>query len=143
MPKQTRADFSMYIFGSAKDIFPEQTSVLSTYEDVIRCFQSVRLQLKGNGSKQPASRDVANIVPTKIEAVWKKASQPSVVHKRVVDMILQYNNKYQTIIKPFKGRKTKKCKHLKMKPVGCSIFVPVNVKTDNCVSVTRIRKYQI
>ena len=72
MSNQTRADFSMYIFGSTNDIFPEQTSVFPTYADLIRCFYIVRLQLKGNGSKQPGSRDVANIVATKIEAVWKK-----------------------------------------------------------------------
>lgn len=106
MPKQTRATTSMYIFGSEKDILPEQTSVLPTYEEVIRCFQSIRLKLKGNGSKQPEVREVASIVATKIEEVWRKASLPTVVHKRVVEMILQYNNKYQTIIKPFKGRNT-------------------------------------
>ncbi|KAJ8931727.1 hypothetical protein NQ314_015325 [Rhamnusium bicolor] len=89
-----------------KDILPEQTRVLPTYEEMIRCFQSIRLKLKGNGSKQPEAREVASIVASKIEEVWKKASLPTVVHKRVVDMILQYNKKYQTIIKPLKGRNT-------------------------------------
>lgn len=118
MPKQTRANACMYIIGSEKDILPEQTSILPTYEEVIRCFQNIRLKLKGHGSKQPEAREVASIVATKIEEVLKKASLPTVVHKRVVDMILQYNKKYQTIIKPFKGRillfLQKNWKHLKL-----------------------------
>lgn len=89
MSKQTRANVSMYLFQTEKDIFPEKTNVLPTYEDVIRCFQSVRLKLKGEGSKQPEARAVANIVAQKIDDVWKRASLPILSHKRIIDMILQ------------------------------------------------------
>ena len=50
------------IFGSAKNIFPENAVQLPTYEDVMSCYQSVRLELKGNCSKEPSAASVANIV---------------------------------------------------------------------------------
>lgn len=106
MKKHTRASDWMYLFGSGKDILPEKNNLLPTYEDMIRCYQSVRLFLKGEGSKQAEAREVANIVAKKIEDVWERASLPVVSHKRIVDMILQYNKKFQTIIKPIKNRDT-------------------------------------
>lgn len=134
MPKPTRANACMYIFDSEKDILPEQTSVLPTYEDIIRCFQSVRLKLKGNGSKQPEAREVASIVATKIEEVWKKASIPTTKNIRrslnllEVDILLFLQKNW---------------KHLKLMLIDCLIFAHVNVKTKCYASVTKIGKYQI
>lgn len=105
MSKQTRANRFMYLFGTAKDL-PENTNLLPTYEDMIRCYQSVHLELKGEASKQPEVRVVANIVAKKLEDIWTRASLPIVTRKRIIDLILQYNNKYQSIIKPIKRRKT-------------------------------------
>lgn len=106
MSNQTRADSCIYTFGSANDILLEQTSILPTYDDVIRYFQSIRVELTCYRKKQPVCRDVANIVAIKRETLWKKSSIPTVMHKGVIDMILQYKVKYQMIIKPFKDRKT-------------------------------------
>lgn len=106
MSKQTRANRRMYLFDTAKDLLPEKTNLLPTYEDMIRCYQSVHLELKGEGSKQPEVRAVANIVAEKIEGIWTRSSIPTVTRKRIIDMILQYNNKYQSMIKPIKRRKT-------------------------------------
>lgn len=106
MAKKTRVASSMYLFGTEKDILPEKTIVLPTYEDMIRCFYSVRLSLKGDGKKQPESRKVANIVAQKIQEIWHRASLPTLSHRRIIEMILQFNNEYQKLLKPVKSRKT-------------------------------------
>lgn len=106
MAKQTRAGSSMYLFETEKDILPEKTIMLPTYEDVIRCFYSVRLKLKGDGKKQPESRKVANIVAQKVQEVWHRASLPTLSHRRIIEMTLQFNNKYQKLLKPVKSRET-------------------------------------
>lgn len=101
---KTRKNSHVILFGPVKDINPECANVLPTYEDVLRCFASVRLQLKGDGSKQPLSSTVANIVAEKLEKIWQRASLPTISRPRIKDMILNYNTKHQTIIKPIKSR---------------------------------------
>ncbi|CAH0560405.1 unnamed protein product [Brassicogethes aeneus] len=104
MGKKTRSNSNMILFGPEIDIDAESAKTLPTYEDVLRCYASVRLDLKGDGSKQPASLIVAEIVAQKLEKLWQRASLPVLSRPRIKDMIINYNNKYQKIIKPFKGR---------------------------------------
>lgn len=99
----TRANLSCPIFGSAKDILPEENQ-LPTYEQLMKCYLGVRIELKADGSKQPASATVANIVASKVEHVWNRASLPTLSHERITKLILVYNLKYQNLIKPIKGK---------------------------------------
>nr|CAH7731779.1 unnamed protein product [Callosobruchus chinensis] len=103
MAKKTRSGLDMILFGSGLDIDAERAKTLPTY-DVLRCYASVRLELKGDGSKQPKSSIIADIVAKKLEQLWQRASLPVLTRPRIKDMILSYNNKYQTIIKPCKSR---------------------------------------
>nr|CAH7743086.1 unnamed protein product [Callosobruchus chinensis] len=104
MAKKTRSGLDMILFGSGLDIDAERAKTLPTYEDVLRCYASVRSELKGDGSKQPKSSIIADIVAKKLEQLWQRASLPVLTRPRIKDMILSYNNKYQTIIKPCKSR---------------------------------------
>ncbi|CAH0562964.1 unnamed protein product [Brassicogethes aeneus] len=107
MTVQTRTSSSAPIFGTKKDIDPDNAITLPTYEDVIRCFHSVRLKQKYDGIKQPSKFSIAAIVAQKVETVWKRASIPFLSRKRVVDMIVGYHTKYQNIIKPIISRDSK------------------------------------
>ena len=102
---KTRKDSSCPIFGCAKDI-SITTLQLPTYEDVMKCFQSIRIEMKGCGSKEPTSASIADNVALKVEHVWTRASIPVLSHQRIVKLILDYNIKYQNLIKPLKSRKS-------------------------------------
>ncbi|CAH0562813.1 unnamed protein product [Brassicogethes aeneus] len=104
--KKTRAGLSVHLFGTVTDLDPEIINVLPTYQQVMLCYESVRIQLKGEGSKEPPLNTIANIVAEKIKIIWQRASLPILTHKRIVDMILSYHAKYKNIIKPFKSRDT-------------------------------------
>ncbi|CAH1103801.1 unnamed protein product [Psylliodes chrysocephalus] len=88
---KTRVSDKLYLFEKAEDLNEEQRQLLPTYEEIIKCFKSFRLHLKGDGSKEPASNEIANIVTQKVSVIWQRASLPTVSHKRIVDMILTYN----------------------------------------------------
>lgn len=102
----TRQISSVPLFGTEEDLDPDNALVLPTYKDVIRCFQSARLKLKNDGVKQPSKFAIAAIVARKIELIWHRASLPVVSNKRIIDMIVTYHGKYQSIIKPLKNRNT-------------------------------------
>lgn len=102
---KTRKDSSCPIFGYAKDISINALQ-LPNYEDIMKCFQSVRLELKGCGSKEPSSASIADKVAVKVEQVWTRASIPVLSHQRIVNLILDYNIKYQNLLKPLKNRKS-------------------------------------
>ena len=101
---KTRVSDKLYLFEKGEDLNEEQRQLLPTYEDIIKCYKSVRLQIKGDGSKEPPSNEVANIVAQKVAVIWQRASLKTVSHKRIVDMILTYNNKYRNITEPIKNR---------------------------------------
>lgn len=100
---KTRRSSTCPLFGTSKDILPS-ASQLPTYEDLMKCYLYVRLEIKGDGSKQPQSAIVANIVASRVEQVWKHASLPTISHERIIKLILAYNTKYQNYIKPIKGK---------------------------------------
>lgn len=103
---KTRISATCPIFGSAKDIISSEAHELPTYEDIMRCYLCIRLELKGDGSKQPPAALVAKSVAIKVMEVWSRASLPTVSHERIVKLILAYNSKYQNLIKPIKGKMT-------------------------------------
>ena len=46
------------------------------------------------------------IVASDIQAVWKKASIPVVLHTRILKLIQCTHDEFRKLIKPYKGRKT-------------------------------------
>lgn len=97
---------------------------------MIRCYQSTRLQIKGEGSKEPSSASVAaagakkviygNVLPFLLEwkcfhscciiiygiYIWERASIPVVSLNQMNAMILSHNCKYKNVMKPAKSRNT-------------------------------------
>lgn len=104
--KKTRAGTSVHLFGAVTDFDFKTINVLPTYEQVILCYESIRVELKGDQSKEPTSNTIASAVAERLELIWQRASLPIVTHKRIVDMILSFHAKYKNIIKPMKSRHT-------------------------------------
>lgn len=95
--------FNVLLFGTVTYLDPEITNVLPT---VLQCFESVRLQSKGQECKEPPSIAIASAVAEKLKIMWRSASLLIMTHKSIVDMILSYHSKYKIIIEPVKSRET-------------------------------------
>lgn len=107
MPKvKTRKNMNCSLFGASADLDSHNAVLLPTYEDIIRCYFHVHVELKGDGSKKPSTNEVARIVAKKVETIWERASLPTVSYHRICAMITSYHTKYRNIIKPKTGRNT-------------------------------------
>lgn len=95
------------IFGTIEDI---KENVLPTYQDVMKCYEWNRLQvkIKNVSNKEPAFSEIAEIVTRKVEGVWQKASIPIVSHTRVIQLLKAYHSKCKNIIKSLKRLATEK-----------------------------------
>jgi len=101
VPK-TRTKTKCPVFGTPHEL---SAILLPTYESVMKYYLLVKHELKPNDhSKDPAVADIAEKVATNIERVWLKSSIPVVSHKRVLQTIRSYHDKYMKLIKPLKGR---------------------------------------
>jgi hypothetical protein len=100
---KTRTPTACPIFGFPQDL---KQSSLPTYQEVMQCYLYNRNELKeiANG-KDPTVGDVSEIVAANIKVIWDKASLPTVSHKRILQLIRSYHEKYRTLIKPYKERK--------------------------------------
>ena len=80
---------------------------LPTYSDVIKNFLFIRHELRSNSeaAKEPTVSEIAVILSRKIEAIWAKASLPTVSHQQIVAKIRLHHEKYRNLLKPLKGRK--------------------------------------
>lgn len=82
-----------------------RNNVLPTYEDVLKCCEWERLQLKSkHGGKDPSFRDIVEKVTGNILFLWENASLPTVSKIRIVTMIKAYHMKYKNLLKSFKNR---------------------------------------
>ena len=54
--------------------------------------------------KDPSVGEISELVATKIERIWIKASIPTISHTRVLQMLRAYHDKYRKLLKPFKQR---------------------------------------
>ncbi|GBP49054.1 hypothetical protein EVAR_81614_1 [Eumeta japonica] len=95
------------IFGTIEDI---KENVLPTYQDVMKCYEWNRLQvkIKNVSNKEPTFSEIAEIVTRKVEGVWQKASIPIVSHTRVIQLLKAYHSKCKNIIKSLKRLATEK-----------------------------------
>lgn len=96
-----RQSYQCPIFGSVEDI---KDNLLPTYEDVMKCYEWNRLQLKisRNTIKEPSFLDIAELVSQKVEDVWRKSSLPTVSHTRVIQLLKAYHLKCKNLIKSLK-----------------------------------------
>lgn len=100
MKPTTRKVLKCPVFGSSSQL---SSSILPTYADTMKFYLFVKHSLKISG-KEPTVKDISEIVSVRIEEVWKRASIPVVLHKRVLQLIRSYHDKYMKLLKPFKGR---------------------------------------
>ena len=96
-----RQSYRCPIFGSVKDI---KDNVLPTYEDVMKCYEWNRLQLKigRNTIKEPSFLNIAEFVSQKVD-VWRKSSLPTLSHTSHSAIILKaYHLECKNLIKSLK-----------------------------------------
>ncbi|GBP96300.1 Protein FAM200A [Eumeta japonica] len=91
------------IFGTIEDI---KENVLPTYQDVMKCYEWNKLQvkIKNVSNKEPAFSEIV----TRKVGVWQKASIPIVSHTRVIQLLKAYHSKCKNIIKSLKMLATEK-----------------------------------
>ncbi|KAH9638792.1 hypothetical protein HF086_002032 [Spodoptera exigua] len=97
----TRKSTCCPIFGAPEDINENQ---LPTYKQVMKYYNLVRHQLKleNNSKKEPSINEISEIVSSKVECLWRKASIPTVSHNRVMQLIKSYHAKCKNLLKSLK-----------------------------------------
>ena len=70
---------------------------LSAYRDVMKHYTYVRLEHsnKMNSKEQPSVTEVATIVAKNLEAIWQKASIPTVSRTRILQQVKNYHDKHR------------------------------------------------
>jgi hypothetical protein len=72
----------------------------------MRYYLKVRKELKEKGTAYNASAgEIIETVLTQVESLWKKASIPTISHKRGKDILWSYHDKYRLLLKPYQSRK--------------------------------------
>ena len=74
----TRSSAECLILGYPKEI---SWRVLPTYEDVMKYYQYVRLDMKQG--REPSLKAIATVVVIQLENLWKYASIPHLSRKRI------------------------------------------------------------
>ena len=70
---------------------------LSAYRDVMKHYTYVRLEHsnKMNSKEQPSVTEVATFVAKKLEAIWQKASIPTISRTRILQQMKNYHDKHR------------------------------------------------
>ncbi|KAH1010951.1 hypothetical protein HUJ04_000401 [Dendroctonus ponderosae] len=55
-------------------------------------------------SKEPTVTQISEIVAVRIRDIWEKATIPTVIHERILQMIRAYHNKHRNLMKSYKER---------------------------------------
>ncbi|KAK0061523.1 hypothetical protein Bpfe_008905 [Biomphalaria pfeifferi] len=99
----TRKKVSCVIFDAPSEMPDNQ---LPTYADVMKFYNLTKQRLKYElNNKDPPHHNVAEIVITKVEQIWDKASIPHVSHRCVQEMLNKYHKAFMNLLKPYKSRK--------------------------------------
>ncbi|KAH9627844.1 hypothetical protein HF086_001740 [Spodoptera exigua] len=61
-----------------------------------------QLKLENNSKKEPSINEISEIVSSKVECLWRKASIPTVSHNRVMQLIKSYHAKCKNLLKSLK-----------------------------------------
>jgi hypothetical protein len=99
---KTRKTTMCPVFGTPQEL---SGIVLPTYESVMKCYMWWKHKLKPTSdTKEPTVMDICERVSLEIEKIWHTASIPVTSHKRVLQLIRAYHDKYRKLMKPYKGR---------------------------------------
>lgn len=99
---KTRKKTNCPIFGTPKELWPNK---LPTYHDVMKYYLFIKQEFKPERtSKEPTVLEISERVAIEIRQIWEKASIPVIIHKRVLQMIRAYHDKYRNLTKPYKKR---------------------------------------
>uniref|UniRef100_UPI00358EBD2F uncharacterized protein n=1 Tax=Myxine glutinosa TaxID=7769 RepID=UPI00358EBD2F len=98
----TRDQVTCVIFGAPRNI---QTNVLPTYADVMKGYLQSRQQLRTENGKYPSFGDISHKLCYEIQEVWETASLPTVSHAQAIEKLRSFHDKYNSILKVYKGRK--------------------------------------
>ena len=79
-------------------------SITNIYDVMKKLFQH-REDFKTTNRKYPSFHDISHPLCYKVEEIWKKASLSTVTHQEAVRMLGSFHKKYNSILKPYKGRK--------------------------------------
>jgi hypothetical protein len=103
---KTRKAVCCPVFGTPKHM---SEIILPTYEDVMKHYLFVKHELKPTAStKEPTVSQISEKVAHCIEGLWTKSSIPVISHKRTLQMIRSYHDKYQKLMKNIKRNNTVK-----------------------------------
>lgn len=96
--QRTRSVFKCPVLG---DICELKDNVLPTYDDVIKLYEWTRHQrkLELETAKEPIFAEIADIVTSRIENIWRTASIPTVTRTRIIQMLKAYHLKYKNLLK--------------------------------------------
>lgn len=101
---KTRKAVCCPVFGTPKLM---SEIILPTYEDVMKHYLFVKHELKPTASKkEPTVSQISEKVSRVIEGLWTKSSIPVISHKRTLQMIRSYHDKYQKLMKNIKRNNT-------------------------------------
>jgi hypothetical protein len=100
---KTRKQSARPVFGLPKELSGNK---LPTYADVIKFYFWVqnKSQSTSTTKKKETVADIAQIVATRVEEIWTRASIPFVSRNRVLRLFRGYYDKYLKLLKPFKKR---------------------------------------
>lgn len=88
------------IFGAPSEL---ATTCLPSYNDVMKNYNAIRLNLK-TSDQEPQVSKIVDILSRNIERVWTSASIPTVENLRIMQKIKHYHSKCRTLLKSFKTR---------------------------------------
>lgn len=98
----TRNYIKCPLLGAPSDF---KGNVLPTKEDVLKCYLLTRYNLKADSRKEPSFFQISNLLADKILGVWKNASLPTVLRKRVLQLIKMHHDKYLQLIRYPKSKR--------------------------------------
>jgi hypothetical protein len=91
------------VFGAPADF---KQTMLPTNADVMRCYTMIQHEIQPKSHNKKATvTAVSEILSKRIELLWFKSSIPVISHKRVLEKIRLFHNKYRNLLKPYSSRK--------------------------------------
>jgi len=100
--RATRKVISCPVFGAPADI---RKTMLPTNADMMRCYNMIQHEIRPSDKKKATVTEVSEVLSKRIELLWCKSSIPVISHKRVLERIKLFHDKYRNLLKPYSSRK--------------------------------------
>ena len=138
--KATRKSTNCVIFGQPKVL---SSSTLPSYEDITRTCRFERTTLLEISRKEPVFSTICQLVAISVIKIWNSASMPTVLIKRVKDMI---NNYHQKFLYNYKARADTLLSQTKLRDFrsrskilyGIAAYKCLDFSTCICVSAKKV-----